>query len=223
MNKRFLMIGAAVLALGAAGVAAIADTPPSAPRAERHHRFGDIDANRDGFVTRAEVQAQTERVFDEMDTNDDAKIDGADRGRFERRIVEKRVVRTDEGKGKGIQEEIEEEVRIEHGGGPGDGERRVIVRKHDGKEGRHHGRGGHHMRGGMPFMMLMHSDEADTNGDGALSRQEMVTQHLRFFDAGDANGDGKIKFDPPAPAVAPTPPPPPTAPTAPTPPAAPKR
>lgn len=217
MTKRLLMIGAAVLTLGAAAVA-VADDPPrphNAPRAEGHRPFGAIDANRDGFVSRDEVRAQTERVFDEMDTNDDGKLDSSDRGRMERRIVEKRIVRKGDGKDAKTEEHIEEDIIIEHGG-PGDGERRVIVRKH-GDGPRHGGRGGHHMRGGMPFMMLMHSDEADTNGDGALSKQEMVTQHLRFFDAGDANGDGKIKFDPPEPPRPPEPPEPPA------PPAPPKR
>jgi hypothetical protein len=65
------------------------------------------------------------------------------------------------------------------------------------------------------FMMLMaSSDEADRNGDGALSREEFRAQQLRFFDASDANGDGRIRFErppfPPAPLpapVAPTPPP----------------
>lgn len=235
MNNRFLMVGTAVLALAAAGVAAIADTPPAgAPRAERH-RMGDIDANKDGFLTRDEVRAQTERMFDHMDTNDDGKIDSNDRGRFERRIVEKHVDRKDgkaKWKGKDDVEKEIDELIIEHGGTPGDGERRVIVieREERGGEGdrhvivRRHGPGGedgpgrghgprvHVMGGGMPFMMMMHSDEADTNRDGALSKQEMVTQHLRFFDAADANGDGKVKFDPPTPPTAPTPPAPPAPP-----------
>jgi hypothetical protein len=221
MNKRFLTIGAAVLALGVAGVAAVyADPPPpGAPRAERHHPFGEIDANNDGFVSRAEAQAQTERMFDHMDTNHDGKLDSTDRGRMEHRIVERRVIRKDgDAKGK---EEVEEDVIIEHGG-PGDGERRVIVRKHgDGPRGHHRG-GRHHMGPPMGMMMFMHSSEADANGDGALSKQEMVAQHLRFFDAADVNGDGRIKFEPPpeppVPAVAPTAPAPPAPPTPPAPP-----
>jgi len=215
MNTRFLTIGVAAAALGLAGVVAVsADPPPAgAPRAERHRPFGDLDANSDGFVSRAEVQAHTERAFDAMDTNDDNKLDSADRSRM--RMVEKRVIRKS-GEGKDIDKEIEN-IIVEHGGSGGDGERRVIVRKHDGKGGdRHGGPRVHRMRGGgMPFMMLMHSDEADTNGDGALSKQEMVAQHLRFFDAADVNGDGKVKFDPPAPPTPPTPPLPPTPPTPP--------
>ena len=49
------------------------------------------------------------------------------------------------------------------------------------------------------FMMLMaNSDEMDTNHDGAISREEFRAQQLRFFDASDANGDGRIRFEPPA-------------------------
>ncbi len=61
------------------------------------------------------------------------------------------------------------------------------------------------------FMMFMASDgEADTNGDGALSREEFRAQQLRYFDAGDANGDGRVRLpQPPAPPAAPEPPAPP--------------
>ena len=217
MNRKLLFAGAAALALAGIGAAAVSADTPSAPREERHRPFADIDANRDGFVSRDEARAQAERMFDRMDSNDDGKLDSSDRGRTERRVVEKHVIRKGDGKdARTFEERIEEDVVIEHVG-PGDGERRVIVRKH-GDRPRHGGRGGHRMHGGMPmpFMMLMHSDEADTNGDGVLSKPEMVAQHLRFFDAGDANGDGKIKFEPP-----PMPPAPPSAPTPPEPPAPP--
>ena len=64
------------------------------------------------------------------------------------------------------------------------------------------------------FMMAaIHSGEADTNGDGALSREEFRAQQLRFFDASDANGDGRIELPDP-----PTPPEPPEAPEPPAPP-----
>lgn len=47
------------------------------------------------------------------------------------------------------------------------------------------------------MMLGLGADEADANGDDALSLEEFRTLHLRFFDASDVNGDGRVKFDPP--------------------------
>lgn len=69
---------------------------------------------------------------------------------------------------------------------------------------------------GMFMMSFGHSGEADLDGDGGLSREEFRAQQLRYFDAADANRDGRIRFerhDPPAP---PQPPAPPAAPQPPT-------
>ncbi|MGE0740507.1 MAG: hypothetical protein AB7O98_04130 [Hyphomonadaceae bacterium] len=73
----------------------------------------------------------------------------------------------------------------------------------------------------MFMMLIANSEEADLNGDGALSREEFRAQHLRFFDASDANGDGRVRFEEPP--LPPEPPAPPEAPEAPTPPAPPRR
>lgn len=216
MKARLLLIGAAVSAI-AAGVAFAAAPPaPPAPPAFEHSR---IDANRDGFVTRAEVQAEADRMFARLDANSDGKLDSTDRS--QRR--EMRVIRHESGGG-----EVTEDVIIEHAPpAPGaEGERREIrkeIRKEIVKDGHRRGRGRdhdgprHHMRmmgpmgGGL--MLFIHSGESDLNGDGALSKEEFTAQQLRFFDAADANRDGKIKFEPP-----PAPPTPPVAPVAPTPP-----
>src|SRR5829696_2356394 len=57
---------------------------------------------------------------------------------------------------------------------------------------------GHGMMGGMtrmgprgPMMKVMFAI-ADTNGDGALSFEEVKTVHKRIFDRVDANKDGKV-------------------------------
>ncbi len=60
---------------------------------------------------------------------------------------------------------------------------------------------------GPMWFSMSGDDEADLNGDGALSREEFRAQQLRFFDARDANGDGRIRYDePPEPPEAPEPP-----------------
>jgi hypothetical protein len=51
------------------------------------------------------------------------------------------------------------------------------------------------------------SDESDLNGDGWLSREEFRDQQLRFFDARDANRDGRVRYEEPP--EAPEPPRPP--------------
>jgi hypothetical protein len=61
-------------------------------------------------------------------------------------------------------------------------------------------------------MLFAHNGEADTNNDDALSREEFRAQQLRFFDASDANGDGRVRLqvaDPPEPPTPPEPPAPP--------------
>jgi hypothetical protein len=80
-------------------------------------------------------------------------------------------------------------------------ERRTHRRSHDGDHDAHelHGRDGVAPRHGRPRLMMMAAsrEEADVNGDNALSLEEFRNQHLRFFDASDVNGDGRIRFDPP--------------------------
>lgn len=66
----------------------------------------------------------------------------------------------------------------------------------------------------MAMMLLASMEEADTNHDGALSREEFRAQQLRFFDAADVNGDHRIRAHempeaPPAPPEPPAPPAPP--------------
>ncbi len=50
-------------------------------------------------------------------------------------------------------------------------------------------------------------EEADLNGDGWLSREEFRAQQLRHFDARDANGDGRVRHEPPPEPPAPPSPP----------------
>lgn len=45
--------------------------------------------------------------------------------------------------------------------------------------------------GAIPIMKIMFAI-ADSNGDGALSFEEIMAMHKRVFDAADSNKDGKV-------------------------------
>ncbi|MEZ5960142.1 MAG: hypothetical protein R3C30_06890 [Hyphomonadaceae bacterium] len=276
------------IALGIA-VAALAVAGASAQSTSRHvviHGDGDsvrqIDANGDGWVTRAEATTAFERIFDDLDSNDDGRLDSADHreirvhvdapnvhvfrhgdgdedvrvitgdldpeteARIEREIEEavsraeahaeraerhaERAEREAERHAEHVERVIERAMeRAERDAERAErhvqrfreGDREVIVIRTGEGEGTWTS-----LEGGVtpvapvppippvppvpavPFMMLIaNSEEADRNGDGALSREEFVAQHLRFFDASDANGDGRVRFDPPAPPPEPPAPP----------------
>lgn len=146
-----------------------------------------IDADRDGWVTRAEAAAEADRMFAEMDTNDDGKLDGADGGPLAG------GPRPARGEGAERGPIIERNVVVV---GPEGEERDVLIPAPP-----------HPPRPPVVMMLIANSEESDANGDGALSREEFRAQQLRFFDAGDGNGDGRVRFEPPP--EMPEPPPPP--------------
>ena len=275
------------IALGVA-LAALTVAGASAHSASRHvvisRSSGSdviLDANEDGWITRAEASAAYERVFNDLDTNNDGRLDDADHTRIhvsgdapavhvfrggdgdrrEVRVVTGDLSDEDEARieaevataiargeaqvnraereaeraerhAERVEREVERAVeqaerRAENDGERhADGERHVVIIRTNGEAGEWTS-----LEGGMvapvppvppvapvppigPFMLLIaNSEEADLNGDGALSLDEFRNQHLRFFDASDANGDGRVRFEeppvPPAPPAAPTPPEPP--------------
>lgn len=282
----------------ALGIAAAALTVAAASAQSSHRvviRNGgsdiNIDANEDGWITRAEASSAYERIFADLDSNHDGKLDDADRARHRERHAdasehvrvlgdrngrEVRVITGDmddetqarieaeideameradaaaeradreseraereaeraERQAERAAERAERHIRRVHA----DGDRQVIIIRTSGEGG---ATSWTTLEGddvaplppvppvppvpgvapvppvppvpAMPFMMLIaNSEEADRNGDGALSREEFVAQHLRFFDASDANGDGRVRFEPP-----PRPPEPPAPPAPPEPP-----
>lgn len=246
----------ATLALGVA-FAALAMTAYAQPDQTRvfvrHGGNANLDGDQDGWLSRAEAAAAAERMFAELDSNNDGRLTREDhRGMHE----EVDVRHGPEG--------LEGEdctTNVEPADVAGDGERRVTVICGPGAEGGRHVerrvtrrgddetteteadgepvierhvtvmRGGHGEHAGhapmppmpphppMAMMLFAHSEEADINGDGALSRDEFRAQQVRFFDASDVNGDGRVRLpahhraaqapEPPIPPTAPTPPPPP--------------
>jgi hypothetical protein len=179
--KTLLICGAAAAALVAG--TAIAQMPQArAPMADKvltradvqakvTQHFAKLDANRDGFVTKAEAEARkaqrTEKRgekraerrdsrFDRIDTNKDGSISRAE---FEAR-------------------------QARH-------QQRVAARDHDGdgKPDRGMHRGRHGIGAGFGARMFA---MADGNHDGRVSMQEATATALQHFDMADSNRDGRI-------------------------------
>jgi hypothetical protein len=261
----------------------------------RHHGGGldlNIDADDDGWVTRAEASAAADRIFDQLDSNDDGRLDSADHrslhtfdvhidgpeievlegGDGDRRV---RVIRRGGEDSERIEREVERAVReaeraaeeaerhveraereAERAAEQAERQAERAVREAE-RAARHAERAARdaerHLErqvvvirghGGewtsedgaiapvppvppvpavpphppMFMMLIANSGEADLNGDGALSREEFRNQHMRFFDASDANGDGRVRYEPPVPPVPPVAPAAPQPPTPPLPP-----
>lgn len=229
------------LALGCAAIAftatASAQTAPQDRVVIRHHGdpAADIDANQDGWITRDEASAAADRVFAALDSDNDGRLTTEDRQsrHIEMRLnaghdvdVEIRRAEREAARAARQAERAERQVgrHVErHVERSGDGERIVIIRRDGGTSAELEApaaptppmppRPPHPP---MFVMVFANAEEADLNGDGALTRDEFRAQHLRFFDASDANGDGRIRFEPPPappePLQAPEPPAPPTRP-----------
>lgn len=228
LKPTLMLAGAAVTAMSIAAFAHAEDRREvRRERIEaRIERISRVDANNDGFVTRAEAQAEAERVFAELDTDNNGKLDSADRAHGGRHVVVHRRGGGEHkgGRHRGHDRDVDVTVRTD-----ANGERTVIERR----EVRVAPKAGAAPSAPaaapqppvpprppvmpMSVMLFMNADEADLNNDGALSKEEFVAQQLRFFDAADANRDGKIKFDPPKPPL------PPEAPNPPAPPQPPRR
>ena len=227
-----------ILAFGAALAATtmMAYAQTEGRSTERTHVFvrnggqAPMDADTDGWISRAESSAAADRMFGELDSNDDGRLNDTDHAarmeEFNIRIDgppdapeagDDSCTRTESGEGDNRRVTIVCQVE--------GGERRVIRRGEGGEDviiRRHGGGDGQVMIAPLPphppqppmFMFMSGEDsEADLNNDGAISQDEFRTQHLRMFDAQDANGDGRVRAhrmpEPPTPPVPPTPPSPP--------------
>jgi hypothetical protein len=166
-----LMIGLSAGALALAGTAFAA----------HHEGHAKADADGDGVITRAEMQAHSAAMFARMDANSDGKLDQTDR---DARRAERRTKMFDkldaDGNGSISRDEF---MAFER-----EGKRGHRMGKHDGEgHGKHHRwgkRGGHH---GMKMMKM-----ADTDNDGAISQAEFTAAAEQRFAAADTNGDGQL-------------------------------
>jgi Ca2+-binding EF-hand superfamily protein len=203
--KEFLF-GAAGIVLAGAAIAqapvatpAPSATPQVAPVPMMHDReqtrdevvakirehFTQMDANKDGFLTKDEAEAGrkvmkehmrqrmgerrmewTEKgrdpkaAFDRLDTNKDGSISRDEFAKAHEQRIERRMVFKD--------------------GAPG-----APGAPHEGMKMRHH----RMMMGGHMFEM------ADANKDGRVSLQEATDAAVKHFDMADANRDGRVTPD----------------------------
>lgn len=199
--KEFV-IGAAGIVLAGAAVAQVAPpaAPQAAPMAERvqtrdemvgkvREHFVQLDANRDGSLTREEAEAGR-KVFKERIR---ARLGERRQDRLRDRDPAQAFNRLDTNKDGSIsQDEFAKgrEVRKERR------ERRIAVNQAPGTPGAahapgmpHRGMRMHRMGGMMGGHMF---DMADANKDGRVTLQEATDSAARHFDMADANRDGRV-------------------------------
>ena len=179
MISKILLGTAAAASIATAGIAYAApgmDGPgkdrPDVTRVQAEERanamFDRMDANKDGKPDKADHEARQKARFDRMDANKDGSLSREEfAARPDRRGPE----------GTGPQGQKAEGKR-------GDGQH-FGGRHHGGRGGKHHGMGGMRGSGGM-------MKQADTNGDGAISKAEFVAAHLAKFDASDTDRNGTV-------------------------------
>lgn len=139
------------------------------------------DADGDGVVTRAEMQAHAAQMFAHIDVNGDGKIDEADRVAMQAQ----RFDRMDTDKNGQISREEFEAAHPMRDGPMSEGQDRASEHGLEPGAGKQ-GAGRHH---GGDRMMLR---TADANKDGAVSEAEYTAAMLKPFDKADANHDGKV-------------------------------
>ena len=136
-------------------------------------------------TTRVEALERAGQLFARLDVNGDAKIDSADREARRAAAFD----RIDANKDGQISRAEFTAMRPGMGGHGMAGHR--MGGEGMGEGGEKPAMSGHHMRGHrMGGMMLMRT--ADSNRDGAVSKDEFAAAAATRFDAADSNRDGKL-------------------------------
>lgn len=164
MKGMFVKLGIGTAMAVSFAVAVAAVTPTQA----------DGDNKGNSSISKAEMMAKSSARFDQMDANRDGRIDAADRDAR----LKSRFASIDTDKNGSLSET---EFAAAHAGRDGmhamGGERRH-------ERGGHNGRRAHH-DGGM-------LRAADSDGDGVITRAEMIAGANAHFVKMESNGDGQI-------------------------------
>ena len=188
--KKIALLGAALAALAATGASAQGQSHANhnpqlrqpltraAVQTQVQARFVRLDANRDGFLTQAEVQAQRQAVRGER-----REARGQRRGEIFARLDANRD-------GELSREEFQNRRQ---GAQQGDRAERREARQ----ERRSERRGLRAQRGGQRGggLFARHFLKADANNDGRVSLAEAKSGALQLFDRIDANRDGSVSAD----------------------------
>lgn len=129
-------------------------------------------------LTKADAQTRAAEMFARMDVNQDGKLDAADR--TARQAEHFTRLDTDKDGKLSLQEFTA--AHAQHEGGMAEGHEDA------GKMAGHGNHAGPGERGGMGMMANM----ADTNKDGAISRDEFVAAQAKHFEMMDGNKDGTV-------------------------------
>lgn len=204
--------------LAGAAIAAVAAAPVVAESVQPHHpgmmnktelradvqgdtakMFSRLDANKDGFVTDAELQAMHARhaekrqekaeqraehydpakMFARLDTNKDGKVTKAEADAVRASHAEAK------GKAPHGADHLFARADANKDGALTLAEMQAMPRPHFDKAAmQHHGKGG-----GMKGHLFA---QADLNKDGKVTLAEAQTMALQHFDRADANRDGKV-------------------------------
>ncbi len=198
MNHRLLAALAAgtLLASGAAALAQASTAPPPPPPPAGNPFFDEMDANKDGVVTRAEIGAVLDKKFAALDTDHNGTISQAERqahrqAERDKRFNERFAAMDTDHNGQLSPAELRAAHDGRDGPGPYKGGRGFGGpgfggRGHDGPGGP--GGPGPHRDGGP--------DGAPKAGDpkdgGDMTKAEFSKRALTMFDLLDSNDDGKI-------------------------------
>ena len=169
-------------------VAALMSVPALAAPAAGGAR-ANPDADNDGVLTRAEVEANVAQRFAKLDANKDGKVDEGDRAAHRKAKADAMFTAADTDRNGSISraefdaaQAARQAKRAER--------RAAMAERRSGSEhgGGHHGKRGKRGHGGGERLLAM----VDTNGDKAVTAAEMRTAALARFDRIDANKDGQV-------------------------------